>query len=175
LSLAATGAAFGPRRSLGFMIGLLIGMVLVMAITATGAMSLFLALPGVKSAAVLLAFAYFVYLAFRIAAAPPLAEGAGELQAPSFMTGIGQSLVNPKAYAAMAALFSGFSLIREQPGIDVAVKTGLLVGIIAMVNILWLWSGALLTRFFRDPRANRAINLAFAALLIAAVAMAFVM
>jgi len=175
LSLAATGAAFGLRRSLGFMIGLLIGMVLVMAITATGAMSLFLALPGVKSAAVLLSFAYFVYLAFRIAAAPPLAEGAGELQAPSFMTGIGQSLVNPKAYAAMAALFSGFSLIREQPGIDVAVKTGLLVGIIAMVNILWLWSGALLTRFFRDPRANRAINLAFAALLIASVAMAFVM
>ncbi len=115
LSLAATGAAFGPRRSLGFMVGLLIGMVLVMAITATGAMSLFLALPGVKSAAVLLAFAYFVYLAFRIAAAPPLVEGAGELKAPSFMTGIGQSLVNPKAYAAMAALFSGFSLIRESP------------------------------------------------------------
>jgi threonine/homoserine/homoserine lactone efflux protein len=174
LSLAATGAAFGPRRSLRFMIGLLIGMVLVMAVTATGLMSLFLALPGVKPAAILLALAYFVYLAFRIASAPPLSDGAGELQAPSFMVGVGQSLVNPKAYAAMAALFSGFSLIREEPGIDVAAKTGLLIGVIAIVNVLWLWSGALLTRFFRDPRLNRAINLAFAALLIASVAIAFV-
>ena len=174
LSLAATGAAFGPRRSLSYMIGLLLGMVLVMAITATGMMSVFLAVPGVKSAAIFLAFAYFIYLAFRIAAAPPLTEAAGDPRAPSFIAGIGQSLVNPKAYAAMAALFSGFSLIREQPGVDVAAKTGLLVGIIAIVNLLWLWSGALLTRFFRDPRANRAINLVFAGLLIASVAIAFV-
>lgn len=174
LSLAATGAAFGPRRSLGFMIGLLLGMVLVMAITATGMMSLFLALPGVKSAAILLAFTYFAYLAFRIASAPPLREGAGELHAPSFSLGVGQSLVNPKAYAAMAALFSGFSLIRDEPGIDIAAKTGLLVGVLAIVNVLWLWSGALLTRYFRDPRLNRAINLAFAVLLIASVAIAFV-
>lgn len=174
LSLAATGAAFGPRRSLGFMIGLLLGMVLVMAITATGMMSLFLALPGVKSAAILLAFAYFAYLAFRIASAPPLRAGTGELHAPTFALGVGQSLVNPKAYAAMAALFSGFSLIRDEPGIDIAAKTVLLFGVLAIVNVLWLWSGALLTRYFRDPRMNRAINLAFAVLLIASVAIAFV-
>jgi threonine/homoserine/homoserine lactone efflux protein len=174
LSLAATGAAFGPRRSLGFMIGLLLGMVLVMAVTATGMMSLFLAVPGVKSAAILLAFTYFAYLAFRIASAPPLREGAGELHAPSFSLGVGQSLVNPKAYAAMAALFSGFSLIRDEPSIDIAAKTGLLVGVLAVVNVSWLCSGALLTRYFRDPRLNRAINLAFAVLLIASVAIAFV-
>jgi threonine/homoserine/homoserine lactone efflux protein len=172
LSLAAAGAAFGPKRALGFMIGLLLGMILVMAITATGMMSIFLALPGVKSTAVGLALAYFLYLAFRIATAPPLADDGSGARAPSLLEGIAQSLVNPKAYAAMAALFSGFALIHDEPGLDAAVKTGLLVGIIAIVNIAWLWSGSLLTRFFREPRANRAVNLAFAALLIASVAIA---
>ena len=172
LSLAAAGAAFGLQRSLGFMLGLLLGMVLVMAITATGVMGVFLALPGVKSAAILLASAYFLYLAFRIASAPPLLGETGKVRAPSLMAGIGQSLVNPKAYAAMAALFSSFPIIRERPGIDALAKTCLLIGIIALVNVVWLWSGALLTRCFREPRANRAINLAFAALLLASVVIA---
>ena len=36
LSLAATGAAFGTRRGLGYMTGINLGMVGVMAITASG-------------------------------------------------------------------------------------------------------------------------------------------
>jgi len=45
---------------------------------------------------------------------------------------------------------------------------GIVVGLVAM----WLLSGALLTRFFRDPRTNRIINVAFAVLLLASVALA---
>jgi threonine/homoserine/homoserine lactone efflux protein len=36
-----------------------------------------------------------------------------------------------------------------------------------------LLTGAALTRFFRDPRSNRIINVAFAVLLVASVALAF--
>lgn len=46
LSLAATGAAFGARRGVGYMAGVNIGMVAVMAITASGVVSLLLAAPG---------------------------------------------------------------------------------------------------------------------------------
>jgi threonine/homoserine/homoserine lactone efflux protein len=44
--------------------------------------------------------------------------------------------------------------------------------IIAAVNIAWLFMGAALTRFFRDPRANRIINVTFAVLLIASLGVA---
>ena len=71
-----------------------------------------LALPGVTPVVVALAAAYFVYLAFRIATAPPLADGDARVRRPSFAGGVFLSLVNPKGYAAMAALFSGFVLVR---------------------------------------------------------------
>jgi threonine/homoserine/homoserine lactone efflux protein len=44
--------------------------------------------------------------------------------------------------------------------------------VIVFVNVLWLLSGAMLTRFFRDPRSNRMINIAFAVLLLASVVIA---
>jgi threonine/homoserine/homoserine lactone efflux protein len=170
LSLAATGAAFGARRGVGYMAGINAGMVAVMAITATGVVGVLLALPGAGPLVVALAAAYFVYLALRIATAPPLADGAGERREPSFAAGVFLSLVNPKGYAAMAALFSGFVLVGEHLAIDVAAKVAVLAAIIAAVNVAWLVGGAALTRFFRDPAANRAINIAFAVLLIASVA-----
>jgi len=172
LSLAAAGAAFGSRRVMGYLAGIVVGMVGVMAITASGLVGLMLAVPGVTPVVTIAAAAYFVWLAWRIATAPPLSADKGDRQSPSFLGGFGLSLVNPKGYAAMAALFSGFVLLRDRLALDAGVKIALLTGVIVVVNVLWLWSGALLTRFFRDPRSNRLINIAFAALLLASVALA---
>jgi threonine/homoserine/homoserine lactone efflux protein len=172
LSLAATGAAFGTRRGLGYMTGINLGMVGVMAITASGVVGLLLALPGATPVVAIFAALYFVYLAWRIATAPPLTEEAGERRRPSFTAGMLLSLINPKGYAAMAALFSGFALIKAEPALDAAFKLLVLLAVIAAVNAAWLSSGAALTRFFRDPRTNRAINVTFAILLIASVGLA---
>ena len=60
----------------------------------------------------------------------------------------------------MAALYSGFEL-------GIPTKMTLLTAIMVMVNVVWLLAGASLTRFFREPRTNRAINIAFAVLLVA--------
>jgi threonine/homoserine/homoserine lactone efflux protein len=127
-------------------------------------------LPGATPVVITLATAYFVYLAFRIATAPPLDEKAPQGHQPSFAGGMFLSLVNPKGYAAMAALFSGFVLIRERLDLDVVAKVVVLTAIIAAVNIAWLVAGAALTGFFRDPSLNRAINVTFAGLLLASVA-----
>jgi threonine/homoserine/homoserine lactone efflux protein len=172
LSLAATGAAFGARRGLGYMTGINLGMLGVMAITASGIVGLLLALPGATPVVIGLSSAYFLYLAWRIATAPPLAEAAAERRQPTFLAGIALSLVNPKGYAAMAALFSGFVLIERRLELDVAAKIAVLAVIIAAVNIAWLLMGAALTRHFKEPRSNRIINVTFAVLLIASVAVA---
>jgi threonine/homoserine/homoserine lactone efflux protein len=172
LSLAATGAAFGARRGLGYMTGIVIGMVGVMGITATGVVGILLARPGATPVVAGMAAAYFVYLAFRIAMTPPLSESTEQRRQPSFGGGIFLSLVNPKGYAAMAALFSGFVLIRERIELDLAAKVIVLAAIIIAVNLAWLTAGAGLTRYFREPRTNRVINVAFAVLLVASVAFA---
>jgi len=172
LSLAATGAAFGARRGLGYMAGIISGMVGVMAITATGVMGVLLAVPGATPVVAIMAAAYFVYLAFRIATAPPVTERTADERQPSFAGGVFLSLVNPKGYAAMAALFSGFVLIREGLALDAAAKMIVLLPMITAINAAWLFAGAALTRYFREPRSNRAINLTFAILLVASVAFA---
>ena len=172
LSLAATGAAFGARRGLGYMAGIIIGMVAVMAIVASGVIGVVLAVPGATPVVAIAAAAYFIYLAIRIATAPPLSDESDQRREPSFAAGLFLSLVNPKGYAAMAALFSGFVLIREGLALDAAAKIAVLVVIITAVNLAWLFTGAALTRFFRDPRTNRIINIGFAVLLVASVAAA---
>jgi threonine/homoserine/homoserine lactone efflux protein len=172
LSLTATGAAFGARRGAAYLAGIVIGMVAVMAIVASGLVGLLLAVPGATPVVTVLAAAYFLYLAFRIASAPPLAEEGGERRAPTFAGGLLLSLVNPKGYAAMAALFSGFVLVQERLALDIATKMAVLVLIITAVNVAWLLAGAALTRFFREPRTNRIINVTFAVLLVASVVFA---
>lgn len=172
LSLAATGAAFGARAGLAYMGGVVVGMVAVMAITASGVVGALLALPAATPLVAALAAAYFAYLAWRIATAPPLTESTRPRGRPTFVAGAFLSLVNPKGYAAMAALFSGFVLVRGRLDLDLAAKLVVLTPLITAVNVAWLVAGAALTRLFRDPRANRVINLAFAVLLVASVAVA---
>jgi threonine/homoserine/homoserine lactone efflux protein len=172
LSLAAAGAAFGARRVSAYLAGIVVGMVGVMTVTACGLAGLLLAVPGATPVVTVAAAGYFVWLAWRIATAPPLAADDGERGPPGFLGGLGLSLVNPKGYAAMAALFSGFVLLRDQLALDAAVKIVLLTAVIVAVNVLWLQAGAMMTRFFRQPRTSRIVNVAFAVLLLASVVLA---
>ena len=72
LSLTATGAAFGAGRGIAYLAGIVVGMVAVMAAVAGGLVGLLMAVPGVTPVVTVLAAAYFLYLAWRIAMAPPL-------------------------------------------------------------------------------------------------------
>ncbi len=172
LSLAAGGAAFGVRPCLGYMTGIVIGMVAVMAITASGVAGAVLAVPGADRVLAVVAALYFAYLAVRIALAPPLAEGPPESGRPSFSAGALLSLINPKGYVAMAALFSGFVLIRERLVWDAGAKIAVLTGVIVAVNLAWLAAGSTLSRQFRRPAVSRAINIGFAVALILSVVLA---
>ena len=85
LSLTATGAAFGARRGIAYLAGIVVGMVAVMAVVASGLVGLLLAVPGATPVVTVLAAAYFLYLAWRIATAPPLTEDDGQRRAPTFV------------------------------------------------------------------------------------------
>ena len=170
LSLASTGAAFGARRGLGYMTGIIAGMIIVMSIAASGVTGVLLAVPWATPVVAGMAAGYIGYLAYRIASAPPLERDAGQGRHPSFLGGVFLSLVNPKGYAAMAVLFSGFVLIGNRVELDAAVKGLILVTIMVTVDTAWLFLGEALTRFFRQPCINRAINVSFAVLLVASVA-----
>lgn len=172
LGLAAAGAAFGVRRSLPLMTGAVADVVAVMLVTASGLTGLVLAQPVLGPAVTALAAGYMIYLAYRIATAPPPSEQSRSGNSPGFVPGLFLGLGNPKAYAAMAALFSGFTLVRDRLLADVATKIVTLIAIMIVVDIAWLMLGSALTHAFREPRLGRAINIAFAVLLVASVLLA---
>lgn len=171
LSMAAVGASFGRVRGLGYMAGLNLGMALVIAVVGTGVSGALLAVPGLAPVITGAAVLYFLYLAWRIATAPPMgAATQTAVTAPPWYAGVGLSLSNPKAYAAMGALFSGHILVRGNPLADGLWKAFLIMAVILLVNLAWLLAGAELTRHLRTARAARAVNIMFAVLLLGSVA-----
>ena len=117
-----------------------------------------------------LAALHIVYLAYRIATAPPLVDAAQNQARPSFTGGVLLAFANPKGWAAMTALFSGFVLVAGNLTLNAALMVLILASIMVVTDVSWLLVGASLTRFFREPRLNRLINVSFAVLLVASVA-----
>jgi threonine/homoserine/homoserine lactone efflux protein len=165
MSLSATGAAFGIRRGVAYLTGITLGTTAVLAVVATGVTGMVLAIPGITPVVIGLAFVYILYLAYQIATAPPPSEVASDTQ-PSLLGGLFLGVANPKAYAAIGAVYAGAVLVAERPLLDGAMKFALLTGVIILVNAFWLAVGATLAGVHRRPRTARIINLSFAALLV---------
>lgn len=169
ISLAATGAAYGFTRGVPYLLGICAGTTGVLLTVALGITGLVLALPGATNVLIILAALYILYLAYKIATAPPLSAQTGSGSAPRLWNGLALALANPKAYAAIGAVFSGFTLVNDQPASDAIFKVMVLTGMIILINSVWLAVGASLAKAFRSPTASRIINLCFAALLVISV------
>lgn len=174
MSLAAIGAAYGARAGWGYLAGIWAGTTAVLLMVATGVTGLVLAVPGAGQAVALIAAAYIVYLAWRIATAPPISDPAASARAPSFAGGFALAIANPKAFAAIGAVYTGATVIETDLVLDAAAKIAALVGVILVVNTAWLYFGAAISRFLRDPAMSRVANVTFALLLVGAVALALI-
>ena len=170
MSLAAAGAAFGARPVIPYLCGICLGTGGVLLIVATGVTGLVLAVPGVTPVIVALAGAYIVYLAWKIASAPPPSPEHRADDAPPIYGGLLLAIANPKAYAAIGAVYSSATLVAE-PLADAAAKVIVLGLVIVAVNSGWLVFGAGIAGLLRRPRSGRVLNLAFAVLLVASFAL----
>ena len=166
LSVAAAGAAFGVVRALPFSIGICCGTSTVILLVGTGVTGLILAIPVLTPILVALAGFYIVYLAYRIATAPALKAQESSSPAPRALAGYFLAIVNPKAYAAMAALFAGYALIEGSPRSDAINKMIILIALVFIINGIWLLAGHALSRFFQSERSARLLNISFAIMLI---------
>ena len=172
LSLAATGSVFGIARSLWYLAGIILGSSAVLLMIATGITGILFAVPGVLPVLTVAALFYILYLAYKIATAPILSQDVENKAAPSVLGGLLLAIANPKAFAAIGAVYAGVVVVPEQPTLDALAKITTLFAVIVIVNTSWLVVGAYLARVLRQPRTGRVINLLFATLLVLSVAMA---
>jgi len=172
LSVAAIGGAYGARGGLSYLAGIVIGTTGVLLIVASGLTAAILAEPALARAVGFAAAAYILYLAWRIASAPPLGKEGPAVRAPSLPAGFLLAIANPKAYAAIGAVYSGNVLVDHDILLDAGMKIAVLTCMILATNSVWLVFGSLVSGVLRDPRWSRVANIAFALALLVSVAFA---
>ncbi len=173
LSAAATGSVYGIARGIPYLSGICLGTATVLAIIATGVTGVLFTVPGLMPVLTVAAACYILYLAYRIATAPVLSENTSGRPAPAFAGGYLLAIANPKAYAAIGAVYSSVIVVADAPIQDAAVKLIVLSSVIVSVNSTWMVLGAGLARLLRHPTAGRSANIVFAVLLVGSVALAF--
>jgi threonine/homoserine/homoserine lactone efflux protein len=173
VSLAAAGAAYGLRRCMGYVIGIVVGTTLVLVAVATGITAALLAVPALRSVLIAISAAYILWLAYRVASAPPLGNQTTTAAAPSLGGGTLLGFANPKAWVAIAAVFASARL-ADSATADAASKVAVLSLMIVVIMAAWLIAGASFAPMLRDPRRARVINVSLAAALLGATALAVV-
>ena len=157
LLLWASGAEFGIRRTVPHILG-----------TALGIGALLTLLPGLAFALKVAGSLYLLYLAWQVAGAGALREGAiarpmSLVQAAAFQ------VVNVKAWTFALGAITTF----RPPELS-SVAGGLVVALTMMVVIvptaaLWAFAGGLIGRWLADERARRVVSLVLAAVLAVTV------
>lgn len=172
ISVTAIGAAFGLRNSLRYAWGIILGTVAVLLVVATGITAILTSMPGVAPVLAVASAAYILYLAYKIATAPPLAARGSGAVLPTFLGGFLLAVANPKAYVAIAAVLAGSATAAGADALGVPARLAVLTLMIVAIHVLWLLAGAAFARTLRQPQASRIINLVFAATLVLTTALA---
>jgi threonine/homoserine/homoserine lactone efflux protein len=171
ISLVAVGSAFGVRRAVPYMAGIIAGSTAVLLAVATGITALLLAVPALGSVLVVISAAYILWLAYHIATAPPLGRQTAGGDAPSPAGGALLGVANPKAWVAIAAVFASVE-VADAAAADAALKIVVLTAMIVLIHVAWLLAGVSIAPLLRHPRRARVVNAALAAGLVAATALA---
>jgi threonine/homoserine/homoserine lactone efflux protein len=163
LSLAAVGATFGVGRGVPYLAGILMGLFCGMLGAVFGVAAVFTQWPQAEWFVQLLGAAYLMYVAYRIATAPVLANGDIEQhEAPGLRDGFILNLLNPKAYAAFFVLFSQFLLPLEELSAQYLATSLIVFAVAIIVDSIWLVIGSWIRAIFANPKSARATRILFA-------------
>jgi threonine/homoserine/homoserine lactone efflux protein len=164
VSLTAAGAAFGIRRSAGYLAGIVLGTSAVLVAVATGLTALLLSLPAVRPALLGVSAAYLLWLAYHLATGP--AGASANARPPTLAAGALLGVANPKGWVAIAAVF-GSARLAAGPAVDAAAKVAVIEAMIVLITTGWLLAGASLSTVLSHPRRARTVNVALALALLA--------
>ena len=174
ISLAGVGTGFGFRNGLPYLFGIVPGTIGVLILVATGITTLVLAIPTFVTVLTTIAVVYILYLAWKIASAPILATDFTTSNAPSLASGFVLAIANPKAFAAIGAVYTSQTLINNNSFTDGVVKISALTVVIVVVNTAWLLFGSFFSRLLNHRILGRVANIAFAVMLVVSVALALI-
>jgi threonine/homoserine/homoserine lactone efflux protein len=159
-ALVAVGKSRGFAGGMRFFWGLQLGLSVANAACGFGLFSVVRTLPAAKVALAVVGTLYLIRLAYRIATAPVGSDSRGRPDdlASTASGGFLLGVTNPKAYVAFVSLIASCVIVRTGVFADVAFKCLSFLVIIVVVDLAWLWIGAIVGQSDLRPRAERLIN-----------------
>ena len=169
LMLMASGANFGFRRTIPHMLGISLGHMFMMVMVGLGLFRLFETWPALNTVMQVLAIAYLLYLAWKIAnSAPP--EGQEAHGKPfTFLQAAAFQWVNPKAwFMALTAI----SVYAPSTTFGYVLLTAAVFSATNLPSVsVWTLMGQEMRRWLTSPARLRVFNWTMAGLLVASLAL----
>jgi threonine/homoserine/homoserine lactone efflux protein len=175
-ALLAIGKERGFLGSMRFFWGLQLGLAIGAAVSAAGLFSIIQTLPIAITAMTIAATMYLIWLAYKIATSPvgvpqtKQADGFAVKSKAGFLLGA----TNPKAYLAFISLMSSYTIIPSHRNADLILKWITCVIVMIVVDLIWLWLGAIVGSANLSPRTERLMNMVMGGTILVTAFLAFV-
>jgi len=167
--LWASGAAFGFRATIPHVAGTALGIGSMALVVAAGLGAVFTAFPEVSAILKLVASVYLLYLAFQIAGAHALHQGA-VTHPLNVVQAAGFQLVNPKAWVFALGAVAAFRPAEYPVLVGGALVALTMAVVVVPMASVWAGAGGTLGRLMSRDRDRRLMSAALALLLAATVA-----
>jgi threonine/homoserine/homoserine lactone efflux protein len=166
LMLMASGTNFGFARSWPHMFGVALGFVVMLLVVGSGVGFLIQSSPRLALALKVASVVYMIYLAWKIATAPPPSAAVRADARPlTFLQAAAFQWINPRGWAM--ALTAAAVYVPQTDRVVGLIEVALVFGIINLpVVSLWTAIGVQLRRLLDRPRTLRAFNVTTALLLV---------
>lgn len=170
IMLTASGANFGFKRTLPHMAGIIGGCFLLFSGIALGLGVLFERFPAIQTTLRWLGSAYLLYLAWKIASAPPPNLKTTAHSAPlTFGQAAVFQFANPKAWVMGLALMAGFIPENGSPIVNALILAGFAELVAMPCLALWAGFGMAIGHWIKSDGAWRAFNVIMGLLTAACV------
>jgi threonine/homoserine/homoserine lactone efflux protein len=167
MMLTASGALYGFRRTVPHMLGISIGVMVLMSAVALGLNAVFQQWPLLQQGLKLVGSLYLLWLAWKIASAPPpnsVRLDGDEARPMTFLQAAAFQFANPKAWVMAISAIASFTLGGDAFIASVVV----VIGVMGLVNLpsiaLWAGFGVALGRLLKTAGHWRLFNLLMGAL-----------
>jgi threonine/homoserine/homoserine lactone efflux protein len=156
IALLGLSSRYGFSATLPFLSGNVAGMIIVLAGSSAGLVSLFTLYPELYAILKYLGAAYLLFMAWSIANLQ-IEESSTDSRS-GFVSGVLVQVLNPKGWIASLTVFSQFII----PNMDylfqvLAIISGMVItGIPCM--LLWAYSGTMLNKLLQSPKQIMVVN-----------------
>ena len=175
IMLTASGQAFGFRRSIPHMVGIIVGCVTLFTAFGFGLAQIFQLYPELHKALRIAGAAYLLYLAWRILrAGDPAGNGEARAKPLTLVEAAAFQWVNVKALTLAVGIMSAFTTVGGNQMAEVAI----IVIVFTLVTIpslpIYVLFGVAIRSLLKSDRSRRIVNTIMAALVALSVVLLFI-